>query len=168
MAEVGQQVLGRPPPPNWAVEWSLPGWLGDALHLPAGPTADLTLANVVGLAYVRLRTTRRWRDPEGDRRTILMLATALYRTWLLAYTDMFASGSPFWPFFEQYMAQWEGATLTMTRQRLSASASMTISICTAWVRAKSPAEDLRGRCLSPGGTGRTVSPEPPKPRLTTS
>ena len=112
LAAAGRQVLDRVSPPNWTLEWSLPGWLGDALHLPAGPTADLTLANVVGLAYVRLRDDLMDGEiPEGDRRTALMLATAFYRTWLLAYTDMFASGSPFWAFFEQYMAQWAGATL---------------------------------------------------------
>ena len=108
----GLPGAGSCPAADWTLEWSLPGWLGDALHLPAGPTADLTLANVVGLAYVRLRDDLMDGEiPEGDRRTALMLATALYRTWLLAYTDMFASGSPFWAFFEQYMAQWAGATL---------------------------------------------------------
>ena len=112
LAAAGQQVLGRVSPPNWTLEWSLPGWLGDALRLPAVSTADLTLANVYGLAYVRLRDDLVDGEiPEGDRRTILMLATVLYQKWLLMYTGLFPGGSPFWASFERYMAQWAGATL---------------------------------------------------------
>ena len=97
-------------------QWSLPGWLGDALRLPVVSTADLTLANVVGLAYVRLRDDLVDGEiPEGDRRTILMLATVLYQKWLLMYTGLFPGGSSFWASFERYMVQWAGATLRNDR-----------------------------------------------------
>ena len=55
MAEFGVRVLDHISPPNWTLEWSLPGWLGGALGLDASSVADLTLANVLGLAYIKLQ-----------------------------------------------------------------------------------------------------------------
>jgi hypothetical protein len=116
LADLGRQVLDRISPPNWTLEWSLPGWLGDALGLPVAPAADLTLANIYGLAYVRLQDDLADGEiAEGDRPAVLMLSAVLYQKWLLTYTRLFSGGSPFWSFFEQYMAQWVSATLRSHR-----------------------------------------------------
>ena len=112
LAECGGRLLDRVSPPSWTLEWSLPGWLGDTLGLSAAAAAALTLANVYGLAYIKLlddlidnETTA------GDQRTALLLSTVLHRRWLLAYTTLFSGTSPFWGYFERYMTQWVSAEL---------------------------------------------------------
>ena len=98
------------------LEWSLPGWLGDALGLAAASIADLTLANVYGLAYVRLQDDLIDGEiAEPERRAALLLSTLLYQKWLLIYTGLFAGDSPFWACFERDMAQWIDATLRSNR-----------------------------------------------------
>ncbi len=116
LADLGLRTLGRISPPNWTLEWSLPGWLGEALDLPAVPTADLTLANVYGLAYVRLQDDLADGEmAEEDRPVALLLSTVLYQKWLQVYARLFSEDSPFWSFFERYMDQWVAATLDSHR-----------------------------------------------------
>jgi hypothetical protein len=111
LAELGARLLARISPPNWTLEWSLPGWLGDALGLDAPIVADLTLANVLGLAYVKLQDDLSDGDvSEGDRLAALLLSSVLHRKWLLVYAALFPGDSRFWSHFEQYMAQWVRAT----------------------------------------------------------
>ena len=43
---------------TWSVEWNLPRWLGERVSLPSHSIRILILANVLGLAYVRLRDDR--------------------------------------------------------------------------------------------------------------
>jgi len=118
LIELGTRLLDRLSPPNWALEWSLPGWLGRALGLHASAIAALTLANVYGLAYVKLRDDLSDGEiSEGDRPAALTLAMTFHRRWLLTYTGLFPGDSPFWSFFERYMAQWIAATLR-SRQAL--------------------------------------------------
>jgi hypothetical protein len=111
LAEFGARLLDRISPPNWTLEWSLPGWLGDALGLDASIVADLTLSNVLGLAYVRLQDDLSDGDVgEGDRLAALLLSSVLHRKWLLVYTGLFPGDSRFWSHFERYMTQWVRAT----------------------------------------------------------
>lgn len=122
LALLGRQVLGRISPPNWTLEWSLPGWLGQSLGLSAAAAADLTAANVYGLAYVRLQDDLVDDEvAEEDRAAALLLSTVLYQRWLQVYIGLFAGDSPFWGFFEQSMARWVAATLD--GRRLPAAAS---------------------------------------------
>lgn len=116
LAELGRRLLDRTSPPNWTLEWSLPGWLGGALELAAPAVADLTLANVFGLACIKLQDDLIDGEvAESERPTVLLLSTVLHRKWLLVYTEYFPSDSPFWGFFEKYMAQWVAATLRSRR-----------------------------------------------------
>jgi hypothetical protein len=111
-AEFGARLLDRIAPPNWTLEWSLPGWLGNALDLSAAAAAALTLANVFGLAYIKLQDDLIDGEIAGDdQQAALLLSTALHRKWLLAYTPFFPGNSPFWGYFERYMTQWVGAEL---------------------------------------------------------
>ena len=111
LTDFGARLLDRIAPPNWTLEWSLPGWLGDALGLDASSVADLTLANVFGLAYIKLQDDLSDGDVgEDDRQAALLLSTVLHRKWLLVYTGLFPGDSPFWGYFEQYMVQWVRAT----------------------------------------------------------
>jgi hypothetical protein len=112
LVESGMRLLDRISPPNWTLEWSLPGWLGDALALAAPAVIDLTLANVVGLAYIKLQDDLIDGEmADDDQRAALLLSAVLHRKWLLAYTALFPSDSPLWGYFERYMTQWVGAEL---------------------------------------------------------
>lgn len=116
LVDLGLRLLDRISPPNWMLEWSLPSWLGSALGQSAATAADLTLANVYGLAYIKLQDDLI--DGEvavGDRPAALLLSTVLHRKWLLVYARLFAGESLFWGFFEQYMAQWVDATVRSRR-----------------------------------------------------
>ena len=111
LAESGRRLLDRISPPNWTLEWSLPGWLGSAHGLDTSTIADLTLANVFGLAYIKLQDDLLDGEVGGDdRQAALLLSSVLHRKWLLVYTGLFPGDSPFWGFFEQYMTQWARAT----------------------------------------------------------
>ena len=111
LVEGSARLLERISPPNWTLEWSLPGWLGDVVGLSAALTANLTLANVYGLAYIKLQDDLIDDEVgEGDRQAALLLSAVLQRKWLLAYTGLFPGGSRFWDFFERYVAQWVAAT----------------------------------------------------------
>ena len=111
LGELGMRLLALVSPPNWTLEWSLPGWLGSTLGLAAPTIAALTLANVYGLACVKLLDDLVDGEVvEGDRPVALLLSTVLQRKWLLAYAGLFVSESPFWGLFETYMAQWVAAT----------------------------------------------------------
>jgi hypothetical protein len=110
-AEFVARLLARISPPNWTLEWALPGWLGEVLGLDESAVADLTLANVFGLAYVKLQDDLMDGETDADDRSVaVLLSSVLYRKWLLIYAGRFAAGSPFWGYFERYMAQWVAAT----------------------------------------------------------
>lgn len=107
-----EALLVRISPPNWTLEWSLPGWLGDAMGLPADNIRAVTLGNLFGLAYVRLH------DDLNDERLIdeerakaLALATRLYQRWLAVYIRLFGDSAQFWDGFEHYLDQWLQASL---------------------------------------------------------
>jgi hypothetical protein len=111
LADCGRCLVDRISPPNWTLEWSLPGWLGSVHGLDTSTIADLTLANVFGLAYIKLQDDLSDGDVgEDDRQAALLLSTVLHRKWLLVYTGLFPGDSPFWGYFEQYMVQWVRAT----------------------------------------------------------
>jgi len=112
LAELGTRLLDRISPPNWTLEWSLPGWLGGALGLDASSIAALTLANVYGLAHIKLQDDLIDGEMAGDdQRTALLLSTVLHRKWLLSYVTFFPGDSPFWGYFERYMRRWAGAEM---------------------------------------------------------
>jgi hypothetical protein len=116
LADCGGRLLDRISPPNWTLEWSLPGWLGKAYGLDASTIADLTLANIFGLTYIKLQDDLLDGEVGGDdRQAALLLSSVLHRKWLLVYTGLFPGDSPFWGFFEQSMTQWVRATWASRR-----------------------------------------------------
>ena len=123
LGELGMRLLARVSPPNWTLEWSLPGWLGSTLNLSAPTIAALTLANVYGLACVKLLDDLGDGEVvEGDRPVALLLSTVLQRKWLLAYAGLFVSESPFWGLFRNVHGAVGGrdvARRPVTRQGLS-------------------------------------------------
>ncbi|MFN3331522.1 MAG: hypothetical protein ACK47M_03275 [Caldilinea sp.] len=109
-------LLARISPPNWTLEWSLPGWLGDAMGLSTDNIREVTIGNLFGLAYVRLHddlSDERFIDEE--RAEALALATRLYQRWLAVYIRLFGDSAQFWGHFERYLDQWLLASLESDR-----------------------------------------------------
>lgn len=111
-----EPLLARISPPNWALEWSLPGWLGDALGLPAPSVRGVTLGNVYGLAHVRLHDDLSdERLPAEDYAGAQALAVRLYQQWLAVYSGLFGDDALFWNHFGRYLDQWRRASLAGDR-----------------------------------------------------
>jgi hypothetical protein len=108
----GRRLWERIASPQWALEWALPRWLGDAFGLPSETSHALVSANVLGLGYVRLQDdlVDGDVDPAG-RATATCLAAALYHQAIRRYTRLFASDSPFWSHLDGWMGQWLQAIL---------------------------------------------------------
>ncbi|HEM46022.1 MAG TPA: hypothetical protein ENO23_03150 [Alphaproteobacteria bacterium] len=110
--EAGRRLLERVDGANWALEWSLPYWLGETFGLWREAVRTLTLANVFGLAYARLQDDAV--DDElgrDERASSPLLATALYHLWLEQYHKLFDETSLFWRHFDSYMSTWMRSTL---------------------------------------------------------
>jgi hypothetical protein len=98
-------------PPRWALEWSLPFWLGESFGLPSEVMRRLVLSNVVGLAYVRLQDARSDGEILPFQATLTpLLSTLLYQRWMQEYIDLFGGDQRFWARFDQYLAEWLAAT----------------------------------------------------------
>ena len=113
LADAGRRVLDRITTPNWTLECYLPRWLGDAFDLRPDVSRALVLSNVYGLAYIRLQDDLV--DGEVNQASLkstILLANALYHQAMLHYIRLFEWRSPFWGYFEQFMAQWRRATLS--------------------------------------------------------
>ena len=111
LADAAAAWLETIQPPQWALEWSLPFWLGESFRLPSEVTRRLVLSNVVGLAYIRLQ------DALADGETLPfqptlapLLSTLLYQRWMQEYIDLFGGDQRFWARFDQYLAEWLEAT----------------------------------------------------------
>ncbi len=114
--ESAEQWLARSSPPNWALEWSLPVWLGDTLGVAASAARDLVFANVFGLTYIRLQDALSDGEiPGAERPQALALATRLFEHWKAAYGGLFAGDPAFWACFEQFLSQWMRAIESSTR-----------------------------------------------------
>jgi hypothetical protein len=117
LKEAGRDLIDCLDTPNWALEWSLPYWLGNAFGLQRQVIRSLTLANLFGLAYVRLQDDMIDGELAPDAGALApLLATALYHLWLEPYRTLFdaasAHASTFWRFFDGCLAAWLDATLS--------------------------------------------------------
>lgn len=112
VSELGAHLLDRISPPNWTLEWSLPTWLGSTLGLNTPLVTNLTLANVLGLATIKLQDDLIDGEiGEETRQAAQLLSTVLHRAWLLVYARLLPGDTLFWDHFESYMMQWTRATL---------------------------------------------------------
>lgn len=112
VSELGAHLLDRIAPPNWTLEWSLPAWLGGTLGLDTPLVTSLTLANVLGLATIKLQDDLIDGEiGEDTRPAAQLLSMVLHRAWLLVYARLLPGDTRFWDHFESYMLQWTRATL---------------------------------------------------------
>ncbi len=111
LAPAARALLLRISLPNWTLEWSLPRWIGEAIGLPAETCADLALANVFGLGFVRLQDDLADAEvPAAEQPAALLLSTTLYQRWISCYLRLFDRQPAFWPIFERDLTQWVRAT----------------------------------------------------------
>jgi hypothetical protein len=111
-----QQVM----PPHWALEWSLPYWLGQRFDLPPEVVRCLVRSNVLGLAYIHLQDALN----DGELRAIPaeqapLLSTALFHRWLRQYVALFGANRLFWDQFDRYVDEWLCATSAGEAAQLS-------------------------------------------------
>jgi len=100
--------------PNWALEWGLPRWVGEAFDLPHHIVRDLVLSNAYMLAFGRIL------DDVVDEEHYSTIGTAegallsagLQHLWVSQYGMLLAErlqpSRKFWPYFHEYMSQWLG------------------------------------------------------------
>jgi hypothetical protein len=109
-AEVFQCVLEDLSAPNWELEWSLPQWLGVRFGLSSEVCRDLTLANVFGLAY--LRVVDDWLDDETSFAQVTpRLATAFLRASTARFRRHLRARAGFWGRYRAALSRWMHATL---------------------------------------------------------
>jgi len=110
LADAGRRLLDTLATPNWCLEWRLPRWLGDALGLDDASTRSLVLANVYGLAYVRLHDDLADAEIDHQAPAAINLASVFFEQWMAEYRRLFTAGSPFWSFLDGWLTRWAQAT----------------------------------------------------------
>jgi hypothetical protein len=136
LAPLGRSIIERISSAGWHLEWNLPRWLAGSFHLSPNLVSELTLGNIFGLAYVRLRDDLSDGEaapspeghgiyarppagvlregetaPSGRGETAAgsqssLLARGLYRHWTGQYRPLFDAGSPFWDALDFYVNEW--------------------------------------------------------------
>lgn len=108
LATGAESLLSRLSPPRWALEWSLPYWLGQSLDLPAGVALTLVTSNLFGLGFVRLTDDLLDREAAGP--PAVLLASTLQQLWIGSLRELLCADAAFWNWFDACLAQWRSAT----------------------------------------------------------
>lgn len=105
--QYGSYLISKLLPPQWSLEWYLPQWLGEDLHIGDAQTAALVLGNVYGLCHVALCDIliddSQWTRPVAPE---IILNSALAHWWLALYVDYVGGDAWFWERFGVIMQQW--------------------------------------------------------------
>ena len=110
-AQLAAAVIDRLQPPRWTLEWHLPRWLGDAFGVDTVVVDDLVVANVLGLAALRLADDLIDGEvPAPDLAGATRLTGALYEEAIGIYRDHFAADSPVWVAIRRAMRRWRAGT----------------------------------------------------------
>jgi hypothetical protein len=116
VAQLGLRLLQKLSPPQWALEWYLPKWLGDFYTLDPSITETLVLANLYGLVFIVLQDQVADEGLDSAESVqAVCLGTALHHLWIRQYVHAFASSSSFWHYFDTYMHEWTNATAASNR-----------------------------------------------------
>lgn len=99
--------------PNWAFEWGLPRWVGEAMGLAPETVESLVLADVYMLAFGRILDDvvdgEHQPSDHGEGHSALTMAT-LHHLWLSQYASLVAGvgqgAHRFWSYFRGYMSEW--------------------------------------------------------------
>jgi hypothetical protein len=110
--------------PNWAFEWGLSRWVGEAMGLEPEAVESLVLANVYMLAFGRILDDvvdgEHRPSDQGLSHSALTMAT-LHHLWLSQYANLLAAvglrGRRFWAYFREYMSEWLGVLMQDTHTK---------------------------------------------------
>jgi hypothetical protein len=111
LIELAWSLLPRISPPRWAVEWSLPRWVGDAVGLTPEVSRRLALGNALGLTYVRIQDDLLDGETAGaDPAAWRLLSKAVYGRWLALYAELLGCCPTFWDELATCLTEWIEAT----------------------------------------------------------
>jgi len=114
--QYGSHLVKKLLPPQWALEWYLPQWLGESLGVAATQTAALVLGNVYGLCHVALCDALIDEAKPADvRAPALVLNSALAHWWLAIYADCLGGDAWFWQRHGFIMQEWWRAAMVSNR-----------------------------------------------------
>jgi hypothetical protein len=110
-ADLARRLIDRLQPPRWTLEWHLPRWIGEAYGLEAAIVDDLVLANVLGLAALRLEDDLVDGEVAAeDVASATRLSSRLFEAALAIYRDRFEPDSPIWPAIRRAMRRFRAGT----------------------------------------------------------
>lgn len=108
---LARRVRERVGPDRYALEWNLPGWIGNSFRVQPSICARFTVANVIGLAALRLRDDIE--DGDVDAQEVpaaSLLSDGLLDASLSLYRELFPPTSPLWPRLTGWLSAWQAAT----------------------------------------------------------
>lgn len=113
LEDAARDLVRRITTHNWTLEWGMPRWIGEALHLPVSTIDGLSVANAHMLAYIRLADDLADGDARSDS---VPLSIAVYHRWVQSWLQLFAGRSPrdaeiFWNYFDAHLSHWLASTL---------------------------------------------------------
>jgi hypothetical protein len=104
----GAMLLERVSTPNWALDRTLPYWLGQSLALPSGVVSRLVLSSTFLLAFIRLADDLVDGDAGPEQ---IPLALVLHHLWLMETVCLVGTERRFWETFDESMTQFLRGTL---------------------------------------------------------
>jgi hypothetical protein len=121
LGNLAYETLAAISRPNWALEWGLSRWVGEAMGLASEEVESLVLANIYMLAFGRILDD----VVDGEHRPAdcgpghsALMMSALHHLWLSQYANVLADAGPrgrgFWTYFRQYMSEWLSALMQDT------------------------------------------------------
>jgi hypothetical protein len=84
----------------------LPFWLREASGISGERCGQLALANVYGMLYFFMLDDVMDGAPSGGNKERLALANLFYLEMFAVFRALFPSDSPFWSYYERYVAVW--------------------------------------------------------------
>jgi hypothetical protein len=98
---------------NWALEWCLADWIGQAYGLADGTVESLRLTNVQMIAFARLIDDLADGESRFPPTVATPLAVTLQRVWTAGYLRLLrgsAHEDRFWSRFDRHLGRWMAAT----------------------------------------------------------
>ncbi|GAA0136653.1 hypothetical protein YSY43_34940 [Paenibacillus sp. YSY-4.3] len=86
----------------------LPYWLQERSAVPIADCRQIAIANIFGMMYYHLLDDL-MDNPEARFKHQLPLADLIHFEFLSIYRKYFPIGSPFWSYFQKYIAEWADA-----------------------------------------------------------
>ncbi|UVI31123.1 hypothetical protein [Paenibacillus spongiae] len=84
----------------------LPFWMQPMTGVDTAACRKLSLANIFGMLYFFIQDDIMDAEAPGEWKEQLALGNMYHSTFLRLYRELFNSASPFWKYFDTYIAEW--------------------------------------------------------------